>query len=35
MPGRFPGSMGGMGGSGMPDLSQLLSDPELLQAFQV
>ena len=39
MPGGMPGGMGGapggMGGAGMPDLSQLLSDPELLQAFQV
>ena len=35
MPGGMEGAPGGMGGAGMPDLSQLLSDPELLQAFQV
>ena len=44
MPGGFPGGMGGAagmggtsgrGGAGMPDLSQLFSDPELLEAFKV
>ena len=41
MPGGFPGMggmPGGMGGGGGPggiDLSQLLSDPDLLAAFQV
>ena len=36
--GGMPGGMGGgMGGGmpGMPDLGGLLSDPELMQAFQV
>ena len=35
MQGGAEGAPGGMGGAGMPDFSQLLSDPELLQAFQV
>jgi hypothetical protein len=37
MPGGMGGMPGGMGGEsgGMPDLSALLSDPELLAAFQV
>ena len=40
MPGGFPGGMGGAssagaGGAGMPDISQLFSDPELLEAFKV
>jgi suppressor of tumorigenicity protein 13 len=38
MGGGMPGGMGGGmpgGGAGMPDLSKLLSDPEILTAFQV
>ena len=38
MGGGMPGGMGGAmpgGGAGMPDLSKLLSDPEILTAFQV
>lgn len=32
---HFTFFVGGAGGAGMPDISQLLQDPELLSAFQV
>ena len=31
----YLGGMPGAGAGGMPDIATLLSDPELLQAFQV
>ena len=39
MPGNFPGGMPGMGGgipgmAGMPELNEILSDPEVLAAMQ-
>ena len=35
MGGKGMPGMGGMGGKGMPDFSKILSDPEMLSAFQV
>ena len=35
MPGGMGGMPGGMGAGGMPDLSGLLSDPDIIEAFKV